>query len=328
MMNIGTISTSFITDEFITALKEEGSFKLAAVYSRGLEKAQEFADKHNAGAYFTDLEAMAKSDLIDCIYIASPNVLHFEHTLLFLKNKKHVICEKPIFSNIKEFKQAHEVAKENNVFLFEAMRNLPVPGFKVLKDNLNRCGPIRHVTLNYAKYSSRYTNVLEGEEPNIFSLNYSGGALVDLGVYPLTVAVALFGKPINTTYYPVTIRTGVDGSGSLILEYEDFLCTILCSKISTSHNPSEIQGEDGTFTINDMGSLSKITFQANHTNELDQLLDGYKHHDMMFEIESFYQIIKNNDQTKYKELTEISQTVLEITETSRKENNIIYNVEK
>src|SRR5690625_7112330 len=89
MMNIGTISTSFITDEFITALKEEGSFKLAAVYSRGLEKAQEFADKHNAGAYFTDLEAMAKSDLIDCVYIASPNALHFEHTLLFLRSEEH-----------------------------------------------------------------------------------------------------------------------------------------------------------------------------------------------------------------------------------------------
>src|SRR5699024_3306999 len=209
-MNIGTISTSFITDEFIVALKEEGSFNLQAVYSRTEESAASFAEKHQVNHYFTDMEAMAKSDLIDCVYIASPNAMHFEHTLLFLRNKKHVICEKPIFSNVAELNEAYQVAKAHDVFLFEAMRNLPVPGFSELKNNLDKCGSIRSATLNYAKYSSRYTKVLEGEEPNIFSLQFSGGALVDLGVYPLTIAIALFGKPINSTYYPVKIKTGVD----------------------------------------------------------------------------------------------------------------------
>src|SRR5690625_1233353 len=126
-MNIGTISTSFITDNFIEALKEEGSFTLTAVYSRTEEKAADFAKKHGADHYFTDLEAMANSELIDCIYIASPNSMHFEHTLLFLKNKKHVICEKPIFSNKAELKKAYEVAEANDVYLFEAMRNIVTP---------------------------------------------------------------------------------------------------------------------------------------------------------------------------------------------------------
>src|SRR5699024_11794480 len=82
-MNIGTIRTSFITDNFIEALKEEGSFTLTAVYSRTEEKAANFAEKHGADHYFTDLEAMANSEIIDCVYIASPNSMHFEHTLLF-----------------------------------------------------------------------------------------------------------------------------------------------------------------------------------------------------------------------------------------------------
>src|SRR5699024_11091342 len=114
LMSIGTISTSFITDNFIEALKEEGSITLTAVYSRTEEKAADFTKKHGANHYVTDLEAMANSELIDCIYIASPNSMHFEHTLLFLKNKKHVICEKPIFSNKAELKKAYEVAEAND----------------------------------------------------------------------------------------------------------------------------------------------------------------------------------------------------------------------
>src|SRR5699024_1979312 len=138
LMSICTISTSFITDNFIEALKEEGSFILTAVYSRTEEKAADFAKKHGANQYITDLEAMDNSELIYCIYIASPNYMLFEHTLLFLKNKKHVICEKPIFSNKAELKKAYEVAEANDVYLFEAMRNIVTPGFQLLKDNLNK----------------------------------------------------------------------------------------------------------------------------------------------------------------------------------------------
>src|SRR5699024_10945102 len=131
-MNIATISTSYITDNFIETIKEEGYLTLTAVYSRTEEKAADYTKKHSADHYFTDIEVMANSELIDCIYIASPNSMHFEHTLLFLKNKKHVICEKPIFSNKAELKKAYEVAEANDVYLFEAMRNIVTPGFQLL----------------------------------------------------------------------------------------------------------------------------------------------------------------------------------------------------
>src|SRR5699024_10651584 len=156
---------------------------------------------------------MANSELIDCIYIASPNSMHFEHTLLFLKNKKHVICEKPIFSNKAELKKSYVVAEANDVYLFESMRNLVTPGFQLLEGTVNKCGKMRCVASNYSNYSSRYTEVLTSDEPTLFSLYFSGGALVDLGVYPLSAAVSLFGKPVDTTYYPTKITTGVDGSG-------------------------------------------------------------------------------------------------------------------
>lgn len=324
-MNLGTVGTSWITSDFIQAAKEQGTMKLHAVYSRSEEKAKDFADQHDAETYFTSLEQMAKSDQLDCVYIASPNSMHIEQAILFLENKKHVICEKPMFSNLKEWEKATQVAEENGVFLFEAMRNIHMPGFQALKENLDKAGVLRSAVLNYSKYSSRYTNVLNGEEPNIFSLNYSGGALVDLGVYPLAAAIELFGKPDDAVYYPVIIKTGVDGSGTLVLRYPDFNCTILCSKISTSYNPSEIQGEEGTFTVDDIGSFANVKWIASEESTVSA---SPTHSDMYYEVESFVTIIERNDRDKYRALLENSRAVLEITEKVRKDNGITYKADQ
>ncbi|OZU88096.1 oxidoreductase [Virgibacillus indicus] len=323
-MNLGTIGTSWITSDFIEAAKEQGSLKLQAVYSRSEQKAKEFAEKHGAAGYFTNLREMATSDSIDCVYIASPNSLHFEQVMLFLKHNKHVICEKPMFSNRKEMKKAYQIAEENDVFLFEAMRNIHMPKFQALKENLHHAGKLRSAVLNYSKYSSRYNNVIKGEEPNIFSLNFSGGVLVDLGVYPLAAAIALFGKPEQAAYSPVIIDTGVDGSGTLVLRYPSFTCTILCSKITTSYNPSEIHGETGTFMIDSMGSFSKVVQKNIHSLEEIEVGESQDKLDMFYEIQEFVRIIEKNDKEKYDVLRKISAEVLEITEKVRKENGIIF----
>lgn len=326
-MKYGTVGTSIITNNFIEAAREQGSLTLVGVYSREEEKAKDFAKQNGAAYYYTDLEEMAKSDKLDCVYIASPNSLHFEQVKLFLEHKKHVICEKPIFSNLKELHAAYEVAKENDVFLFEAMRNLYMPGFQSLKENVEKVGKLRSAIWSYSKYSSRYNKVRNGEEPNIFSRKFSGGALVDLGVYPLSAAIALFGRPDQVSYSPVIIDTGVDGGGTLVLRYPEFICTILCSKITTTYNLSEIQGEDGTIIINDIGSFSEVKLKDIHTLEEEVIFENQSHHDMYYEIDQFVQIIQSDDQEKYQTIQTISQEVLRITEKVRKENGIIFGVE-
>src|SRR5699024_12335145 len=102
---------------------------------------------------------------------------------------------------------------------------------------------------------------------------------------------SLFGKPVETTYYPTKITTGVDGSGTLILTYPSFICTILCSKISTSHNPSEIQGEEGTFIVDDMGEFANVTFKDDHTNSEESLLIGYLLHYMIYVVKSIENLL-------------------------------------
>lgn len=327
-MNLATIGTSMITESFINAVSESEGLHLKAVYSRNLDKASRFANEHGVDLVFNQLEELAKCEDIDIVYIASPNSCHFEQAILMLENRKHVICEKPLFSNMGELNKAYQTAKENNMYLFEAIRTIHTPNFKLLQDNLKRVGRIRNVNLQYMKYSSRYDQFLEGEVPNIFSADYSGGALVDLGVYPLSIAIALFGKPISTSYTPVMLGSGVDGGGTLILQYADFVCTIVCSKIVNSYGSNEIHGESGNIIFPGSGTIQKLEYIDRETKVCEPFSISQKENDMTYEIEAFVDIIKHDKQTDYQQLIEISRDVLEITERSRKENKIIFGTEK
>ncbi|OIK08163.1 oxidoreductase [Bacillus sp. MUM 116] len=328
MLNLGTVGTGWITTRFIEAAKHSGRLHLTAVYSRTEEKAKQLADTFNASHFYTDLTTMASSAEIDIVYIASPNSVHFEQVQLFLKNKKHVICEKPIFSTSKELEEAYQLAEENGVFLFEAIRNIHTPNFAILKENLPLAGQIRSTVLPYIQYSSRYDLFLQGEVPNIFSAEYSGGALVDLGVYPLYLAVGLFGKPEKVAYHPVVLHSGVDGSGTLVLTYDGFVCTILCSKISHSEIPCEIHGEKGTFVLEDAAPISEIIFLDSHTKKSNILSVKQYDKDMAYECINFAEIIETNNREKYEELKNWSEIVLEITEEVRRQNHIVFHVEK
>lgn len=327
-MKFGTVGTGWITEAFIEAAKESESLTYTAVYSRQVEKAKTFAEKHNAELVFNNIKKMAASEELDAVYIASPNAMHFEHVLTFLEHKKHVICEKPIFSNLKEWNKAYETAADNNVFLFEAMRNLHSPNFASVQEGLQKIGQVRSMILPFVQYSSRYDKYLAGEKPNIFTAKFSGGALVDLGVYPLALSAGLFGKPDTAAYFPVKLDSGVDGSGALVLTYPGFSGTILCSKIAQSSNQCEIHGEKGTLFFDNAGDMYNPKVVMNSTKEEIRLEADDHPNNMVYEAKEFARIIKSGDTDKYERLKQISYDVLEVTEKVRKENGIVFDSEK
>ena len=122
IIRFGVIGTSEITQVFLKGAKLVEKFKLAAVYSRKEETAREFADKYGVKTIFTSLEEMAKSDEIDAVYIASPNSFHAKQAIIFMKNRKHVLCEKAFASNIKEVEEMilNEEEQEKKRILWEA----------------------------------------------------------------------------------------------------------------------------------------------------------------------------------------------------------------
>lgn len=323
-MKFATIGTSRITDQFIDASKQGNALQLEAVYSRSLQKAGEFAEKHQAPQTYNDLEELANDPSIDLVYIASPNSLHFQQAILFLSHQKHVICEKPMFTSVSEWEEAYRVAAKQDVYLFEAMRTIHSPNFKILKESVHRAGTVRSAILHTIQYSSRYDAFLSGELPNIFSSDFAGGALMDLGVYPLTMAISLFGSPKHVNYHPVMLKSGVDGSGTLVLDYEGFVCTILCSKITPSSTPSEIHGELGSISIQKASTIDTITFHDRQSGHAEVISVKENEQNMIYEIDVFAKVIRTKDQAAYEQLKKISYDVLSVLDQARKSSGIVF----
>lgn len=257
-INFLTIGTSWITEEFIHTAKMIPEFHLYAVYSRNKTKAAAFAKKHGAEKFYDSLEEAAADPEINSVYIASPNALHCGQALRFLNAKKNVLCEKPMASNLREAKKMVNAAKASGVLLEEAYKPAALPAFAEMKKNLKELGTIRSVYFEFSKYSSRYDAHKRGEPVNTFKNQFSNGALLDLGIYSLMPLLHLFGKPKQIRALANIIPGGVDGTGGMILQYEDFIATAMFSKISTSYLPCQIQGEKATMLIDKINIPEKI----------------------------------------------------------------------
>lgn len=300
MIELGIIGTNWITQQFVDAIKLAKTYELVSVYSRKLGTAKSFAKGNGAKETFDDLKKFFKDGKFDTIYIASPNSLHFEQAKLAIESGKNVIVEKPAFSNQKQMTEIQKLLSDHpSVLFFEGARNVHTPNFQAMEDQLGKMKIVQGAEFTYSKYSSRYDKVLGGEEPNVFSLKYAGGALQDLGVYTAYDAVALFGMPEEVAYFPQLIRTGVDGKGTAILKYPEYTVTLNFSKISNSTMPSEIYGLKDFIQLDDAGEIEKVTYTDASGEQ--HLLSGEKlANPMLPEAQDFARVINdpNNEQNK------------------------------
>jgi predicted dehydrogenase len=263
MINLAVIGTSWISEKFVEAAIQSNQFRLMAVYSRRSDKAHHFAKNHQDKNcnYYNTLEDLAREKAIDAVYIASPNSLHCAQAILLMEHGKHVICEKPIASNISEATRMYRSAEEHKVILFEAFKTEFLPNFEELRANLTSIGKMRNVYLSYCQYSSRYQKYLNGENPNTFNPIYSNGSIMDIGFYCVSAAVSLFGRPDKIQSNAKLLDSGVDTHGTVILEYPTFLVTLQHSKVSNGNVASEFQGEDGIILVKNISECDAFTLQ-------------------------------------------------------------------
>ncbi|MBM4761145.1 Gfo/Idh/MocA family oxidoreductase [Bacillus sp. B15-48] len=323
MVRFGIVGTNWITEAFITSAKKLADFSLVAVYSRTEERANEFADQFNIPHRFTELEAMAKSNEIDAIYIASPNSFHAEQAVLCMKHGKHVLCEKPMASNSREVQKMIEVAKENNVLLMEALKTTLMPNFHSIQEHIGKLGRIRRYVGSYCQYSSRYDAYLNGKVLNAFKPQFSNGALMDLGIYCLYPLVVLFGKPLQVKANAVLLDSGVDGEGSLLMQYEDKEAVVYYSKITHSHLPAEIQGEKGNMIIDKISEPGKVEIHY-RDGSIEDITYSQEHMPMYYEAKEFIDLIQKHEFESSINSHQHSLIVAEIMEEARKQTGIIY----
>ncbi len=291
MIRFAIVGTNWITRQFIDAAHESGKMKLSAVYSRSQEQAESFVSDYPCPLIFTSLQAMAESQDIDAVYIASPNALHCEQALLFMSHGKHVICEKPMASNLQEAEAMIACALQHQVVLFEAFKTATLPTFLQLQKSLPQIGKLRKALINYCQYSSRYQRYLDGENPNTFNPRWSNGSIMDIGFYCLAAAVTLWGAPQQVSASASLLASGVDAHGVVVLSYGDFDVTLLHSKVSDSLIPSEIQGEAGSLVIEKISECQQLRLVP-RGGESQNLTQPQHINTMLYEAEAFAQLVE------------------------------------
>lgn len=291
VVRFGIIGTNTISHTFMAGALQLKDFALTAIYSRKEETGRAFGDKYGVRNIFTDLEELAKSDLIDAIYIASPNALHYSQAMTFLNHGKHVLCEKAFASNSREAEEMIMAARANNVLIMEGMRSTVVPNFLAIKENLHKLGTIRRAFLSKCQYSSRYDSYKAGVVMNAFKRELSNGALMDIGVYCIHPIIKLFGSPKEIIASSQFLASGVDGQGTAILKYENMDAVMLYSKVSNSYLPCEIQGEEGVLTSSDIYDFSSVTIRYRDGSE-EVISKPQEMDNICYEIDEFIKLVQ------------------------------------
>jgi predicted dehydrogenase len=188
---------------------------LAAVASRRSESAKAFADEHGAAAAYGSYEELVADPSVDVVYVASPHALHREHTMLALEAGKPVLCEKALTLNAREAEELVATARARNLFLMEAMWMRCNPVIRRLQQlaEAGRLGNVRQVRADLG------SSVDVPESDRMVAPELGGGALLDMGIYPLTFASLFLGEPDGIEAVAAMAPTGIDLSVAVGLVY-------------------------------------------------------------------------------------------------------------
>lgn len=321
MLNFGIIGTSDISHKFISSAHLSKYLQLSAIFSRKLETAMSFSTNYENVKLYTEWIKFLSAP-INLVYIASPNALHFEQAKAVLMAGKHAIVEKPMVSTPQELAQLRQIAQENGVFLFEAARNYHEEAISIIKDFL-KDKTVWGANFSYAKYSSKMPDLLAGQTPNIFSTDFSGGALMDLGVYTLYTAIGLFGRPNAARYAAHQLPSSIDLNGTGQLIYDDFLVSIQAGKNITSNLPSEIYTSEGTLTLNACQHISSAIFTKHDGSQIVLPIQAQEDA-MLEEAQAIAKVIQQNNHELAEEWLDVAEAVHHTLYTMRQDAGITF----
>lgn len=241
-INWGIVAPGRIANKFAQDIAQVPNAKLLAISSRELTRAQEFAATYSIPHAYGSYEEMLGCPGLDAVYIASPHTLHHEHTLLFLNAGIAVLCEKPFAMNGRLVEQMIARANEKQVFLMEALWSRFMPATNKLLDLINE-GVIGDVVGIKADCGF---NVPFDPAKRLFDKSLGGGAVLDIGIYPLFLSYLVFGMPDSLKASAIMGATETDLTTSMILTYQKKKFAFLdCSYVIKTRLEACIFGEKG-----------------------------------------------------------------------------------
>jgi predicted dehydrogenase len=215
MVRWGVAGPGGIASRFADAMDLVDGGIITAVASRSMERALAFADAHDIAGRHGDYEALASDPDVDIVYVATPNSRHEADTSLYLSAGKHVLCEKPIALNASQATRMTELAREQGLFLMEAIWSRFVPSYRRLVEVVEE-GRIGEVLFIEADFGMR---IPFDPSHRLFDRSLGGGSLLDLGIYPVQLCQLLLGEPERMTAEGQLLPTGVDGNVAAVLAH-------------------------------------------------------------------------------------------------------------
>jgi predicted dehydrogenase len=211
----GILGTGKIARQFAAALRRLPDAELIAAGSRSAESAARFADELGISRRYQSYTELASDPEVEVIYVATPHSCHAENSRLALNAGKAVLCEKPFTINAAQAREVIRLARERKRFLMEAMWTRCFPLMKKLRELLSAgaIGEVRQLTADFGFRAK------PRDEPRLFGPEYGGGALLDVGVYPVSLASLLFGPPTRIVSAANLGPTGVDEETAMILTH-------------------------------------------------------------------------------------------------------------
>ena len=205
----------------------KGNHKIVSVFSRNLEKAKALAYQYGAKA-FSDFDSAVNSDEVDGVYIATPHTSHVDYAVRAMELGKPVLCEKPVGVSLKDVDTLIAAAQKQQVYFCEAMWTWFSDVALTVKKwvQSGEIGDVQHVEIHYA-----FPGILMSKNSRVLTPETAGGALLDIGIYPITYCYNLFGVP-EALHCRGTLKNGIDIKELVTLDYKGFSCKLhmsLCS---------------------------------------------------------------------------------------------------
>lgn len=320
LFNWGILGAGKIANKFAEDLSRVPGAVLYAVASRSIGKAEEFAKNHQITKFYGSYLELAEDKQVDIIYVATPHVFHFEHSMLCMKYYKAVLCEKPMALNYHQVETMISYAKQRNVFLMEALWTQFLPHFKYIID---------------LEASKKYGEILELEADfgfnapfdagkRIYNKELGGGSLMDVGIYPVFLALSLLGKPDKIIAQAEIGKTGVDENCFIDFEYTSGAKAQLYSAINkTTPTTAKLKFEKAEVVIHSrFHEPSSVSIESDgiiETMEFPVETHGYN-----FEAIHVQDMLKSNKNESNAMTFQKSLDLIEMLDTIRHKINLVY----
>ncbi len=317
ILGCGKIARKFAGD-----LKLLPNARLYATASRSLENARDFASELGFEKAYGSYEAMVNDPEVDVIYIATPHSHHYEHALLCLNHQKAVLCEKAFAINSREVRLMIEAARKNNTFLMEAFWTRFQPSFQKALEIIRsgELGALKMVRSDFA-FNAEYN-----PEKRLYNVGLGGGSLLDIGIYPVFMALMALGKPSELETMASFCPTGAEESIMMSFRYPGGeIASLVSSFASYSSTQTEFSCENGFVRLNRrFFTPTSITYWKNQEEEKTITFDKGK--GFGYELEAAHVMKCLDADMKESDLMplSVSADLMEIMDLVRKDAGIVF----